>query len=31
MLSFESKDTAVFKADRNMLFASNEKQIDIIL
>ena len=31
MLFFESKDTEVFKADRNTLFASNEKQIDIIL
>ena len=28
MLFFESKDTEVFKADRNKLFASNEKQID---
>ena len=25
---FESSDTEVFKADRNKLFASNEKQID---
>ena len=25
---FECKDTEVFKADRNKLFASNEKQID---
>ena len=24
---FESEDTEVFKADRNKLFASNEKQI----
>ena len=28
MLFFESEDTDVFKADRNKLFASNEKQID---
>ena len=28
MLFFESKDTDVFKADRNKLFASNEKQIE---
>ena len=28
MLFSESKDTDVFKADRNELFASNEKQID---
>ena len=28
MLFFESKDTEVFKADKNKLFASNEKQID---
>ena len=28
MLFFESKDTEVFKDDRNKLFASNEKQID---
>ena len=28
MLFFESKDTEVFKADRNKLFASNEEQID---
>ena len=28
MLFFESKDTEVFKADRNKLFASNKKQID---
>ena len=28
MLFSESKDTDVFKADRNKLFASNEKQID---
>ena len=28
MLFFESKDTEVFKADRNKLFASNEKQTD---
>ena len=28
MLYFESKDTEVFKADRNKLFVSNEKQID---
>ena len=28
MLFFESEDTVVFKADRNKLFASNEKQID---
>ena len=27
-LLFESNDTEVFKADRNKLFASNEKQID---
>ena len=27
MLFFESRDTEVFKADRNKLFASNEKQI----
>ena len=26
MLFFESKDTEVFKADGNKLFASNEKQ-----
>ena len=25
MLFFESEDTEVFKADRNKLFASNEK------
>ena len=29
MLFFKSKDTEVFKADRDKLFASNEKQIDI--
>ena len=28
MLFFESEDTEVFKANRNKLFASNEKQID---
>ena len=28
MLCFESRDTEVFKAVRNKLFASNEKQID---
>ena len=28
MLFFKSKDTEVFKADRDKLFASNEKQID---
>ena len=28
MLFFESENTEVFKADRNKLFASNEKQID---
>ena len=28
MLFFESKNTEVFKADRNKLFASNEEQID---
>ena len=28
MLFFESEDTEVFKADRNKLFASNEKQTD---
>ena len=28
MLFFESGDIEVFKADRNNLFASNEKQID---
>ena len=28
MLFFNSEDTEVFKADRNKLFASNEKQID---
>ena len=28
MLFFESGDTEVFKAARNMLFAINEKQID---
>ena len=28
MLYFESKDTGVFKADRNKLFVSNEKKID---
>ena len=28
MLFFTSKDTEVFKADRDKLFASNEKQID---
>ena len=28
MLFFESEHTEVFKADRNKLFASNEKQID---
>ena len=28
MLFFESGDTEVFKADRNKLFASSEKQID---
>ena len=28
MLFFESDDTGVFKADRNKLFASNEKQTD---
>ena len=28
MLFFESRDTEVFKAARNNLFASNEKQID---
>ena len=28
MLFFESKDTEVLKADRNKLFASNEKQTD---
>ena len=28
MLFFESKDTDVFKADRNKLFATNEKQIE---
>ena len=27
-LFFESKDTEVLKADRNKLFASNDKQID---
>ena len=29
MLFFESEDTEVSKADRNALFASNKKQIDI--
>ena len=28
MLFFESEDTDVFKADRNKLFASNEKLTD---
>ena len=28
MLFFESKDTEVFKADRNKLFATNEEQVD---
>ena len=28
MLFFENGDIEVFKADRNKLFASNEKQID---
>ena len=28
MLFFNSRDTEVFKADRNKLFASNEKQIN---
>ena len=28
MLFFESGDVEVFKADRNKLFANNEKQID---
>ena len=28
VLFFESKDTEIFKADRNKLFASNERQID---
>ena len=28
MLFFESEDIEVFKADRNKLFAGNEKQID---
>ena len=28
MLFFESRDTKVFKAERNKLFASNGKQID---
>ena len=28
MLFIESEDTEVFKADRNKLFASNEKQTD---
>ena len=28
MLFFESKDTEVFKGDRNKLIASNEKQTD---
>ena len=28
MLFFKSKDTEVFKADRNKLFASSENQID---
>ena len=28
MLFFQSEDTEVFKADRNKLFASNEKQTD---
>ena len=28
MLFFESEDTKVFKAERNKLFAGNEKQID---
>ena len=28
MLFFESKDTEFYKADRNKLFASNEKHID---
>ena len=28
MLFFESEDTEVFKAERNKLFAGNEKQID---
>ena len=28
MLSFESGDTEVFKADRSKLFASNNRQID---
>ena len=28
MLFFESEDTEVSKADRNKLFASNEKEID---
>ena len=28
MLFFEREDTEVFKAERNKLFASNEKQID---
>ena len=28
MLFFQSEDTEVFKADRNKLFASKEKQID---
>ena len=31
MLFFESGDTEVFKADRNKLFASNEKDSKIIL
>ena len=29
MLFLESKDTEVFKADINKLFASNEKQTDL--
>ena len=28
MLFFEREDTEVFKAERNKLFAGNEKQID---
>ena len=28
VLFFESKDTEIFKADSNKLFASNERQID---
>ena len=28
MLFFETRDTGVFKDDRNKLFASNKKQVD---